>query len=412
MNILLLKVGLILIPFYEIIFRIFPYVNTTAFNTRDTKSSMSLWLALIIGLYAVFSEQIKKCHNIWLYLLVIYIPISINLAPKISIMINGLDATNYWVWKPFLMIIGYFLLFLAVQSMDIKYDCKNIISIMVGCGGIMAVYAIFQAYGFDQFFDVKSGVYYDQVTQRQVAGTLGQPTIVSAFIAMLVPLALYRKNFVIALIMIAAVIVAKSSFSIGALFCSLCLYLILSFKNTGILIVCAIVSFMVICASITAKLDPIAFNSYKNTVFESNGRFEVWKNMVEFMKNKDVEGSPKGTAPFTGSGPGSFGPLVSVFTGTKFKQAHNEYLEFMCTFGIIGFLLFIMAIGRMLKFAFLQYLSSEDDGLNAALIACFFCIALNAIGSFCWQVSPHNFYTVVIAGLLHNKFILRENIND
>ena len=92
---------------------------------------------------------------------------------------------------------------------------------------------------------------------------------------------------------------------------------------------------------------------------------------------------------------------------STFDKVHNEYLQVMSSMGIIGLGLFIASILFMIKESFLSYFSNINTPEVVTLLCSFVCISLIAFGTFVWQISPHNFYTVVIVGLLHNRRILK-----
>ena len=61
-----------------------------------------------------------------------------------------------------------------------------------------------------------------------------------------------------------------------------------------------------------------------------------------------------------------------------------------------------MSIFSMIKGA---YYSNNKETLP--IVCSFVCISLIAFGSFVWQLSPHNFYTVLLVGLLHNESLIK-----
>ena len=54
-------------------------------------------------------------------------------------------------------------------------------------------------------------------------------------------------------------------------------------------------------------------------------------------------------------------------------------------------------------FGYLGYNQAEIIVLSCS----FLCLALTACGTFIWQLSPFQYYSVLLAGLLHNRNLLK-----
>ena len=405
MTLILLKIGVIVLPFYELLVKVFPLALVQTPDTRTAKLFLGLWIALAIGLSALFLGQVNRCKNRWLLLFLIFIPLNIHLSPQYPIELNGVKSPNYWVWKPFVMILCYFLMFMAVQSLKItRESLSKLLNIMVWCGLVMAGYVILQNFGWDQFFAARVGEPFRTVTKPVTVGTLGNSTIVSPYIAMIIPFALYLRKWVVSGVLIYAVFATQSEMAIGAMIVSIALYSCLRWKLRAIFTVFLMGVFAVgILTGIKAK-NPEKFAEIKTKVIQTNGRVAIWKESIRISKEENLRGNTP--HPYTGTGLGSYSVLYRPLMKSTFGQAHNEYLEVFCTMGIVGFVLFLMAIGFMLKSAFLAYVDYNQAEI-AALLCSFICISLVAFGTFIWQLSPHNYYTVLIFGLLSNRRLLK-----
>jgi len=416
-SIILLKVGFVLLPFYELLVKGLPYSLTMSSDSRVAKMFLALWLALAIGAGAVFFGKIRECSNKWILAFLIYIPISINLAPKFPFAVNGIDSSSFWVWKPFLVILCFYMMFMAVQSMDItKKDIRDMLTLIFWTALVMSVYVIFQSFGWEQFYNQKVGPEFIWVTKPAVVGNLGNSTVVSPYIAMCIPFALYLKKYWGAGVMVWAVIATHSLVAIGAMAVSMVVYLIFEYREKGILI-CTI---LLLVISIFAGWYRVVHKGKAiDFVNLSNGRTAVWKNTFEALKSGEFTES-KTRHPFTGIGPGSYAIMVRPMINTDFAQVHNDYLEVACTFGLIGIFIFLGALWQMGCSVICAYYRAFrikdlvtcwngvlDNSALVALSASFLCISIAALGTFAFQVSPHNFYAVAIAGLLHNKNIIK-----
>src|SRR3990167_2552564 len=246
MSLILLYIGLVLTPFYEIIIKFLPYATTITQDTRVAKIFIGMVLALAIGIFQIFFTGIKKCENIWPLLFILFIPINIVMAPQFSIGINGVDMTNMWVWKPFCLFLCYFLMFMAIQSFELSRKIlTTIFTICSFCAFVMAIYVIIQSFGIDQFFSPIDGKYFDQIPQKNVVGTLGQPTIVSPYIAMIIPMMIYLRRYFFVGVSCLAVILTHSAVAIAAMILSLALYSVFIFKRTAII---TLSGFVIICS--------------------------------------------------------------------------------------------------------------------------------------------------------------------
>ena len=404
---ILLKIGVIALPFYELLIKLLPFATTTAINTREAKSFLGFYIALAIGLSGIYSGEIRKCKNKWILLFLLFIPINIHLAPQYNIELNGVSSPNYWVWKPFLTILCYFFMFIIVQSLKItRESLSKLFNVMVWCGLIMSTYVLFQNFGWDQFFIIKPGQHITASTNPLLVGTLGNSTIVSPYIAMIIPIALYLRRWIVALVLICAVIACQSNMAIGAMIVSLLLYVCFRYRLRGIFVVFLALTLSVSVLNGIRVLNPQKFTKITSKVTSASGRIAVWKESIKISKESEL-GKGKTRHPFTGTGLGSYPVLYRPLMKSTFGKAHNEYLEVFCTMGIGGFVLFLMAIGFMLKSVFISYFEGFNQTEIAALICSFVCISLVALGTFIWQVSPQNYYTVLIFGLLSNRRILK-----
>ena len=407
MSLIPLYIGIVLLPFFELIMRIFPLTMVLTPDSRIAKAALGVIVALSVGLFAIYNGVIKRCHNIWLLLLIFYLPVSIHLAPQFKLVVNGVDSTNYWVWKPFAYILSYFIMFMGVQSLNItKANLSKILNIMSWVGFFMAAYMILQSLGWDQFFELREGEQFRTVTQRGVGGNLGQSTIVSPFVAMIIPLALYCRKRFLSIVMLSAVFISQSIVAIGAMIGSLLAYSCLKWRKKGIYAVILIILLTITGLSWQKYLAPKQFTKI-SSCFNGSGRYKVWRNSIDLIKNEKLGDNRLTVYPYTGAGLGSYSIIFKKTLKTIFGQAHNEYIEIFCTLGLFGLILFIGSIFMMLREAWRSFIKQINMREIIALTSSFLCIAAVAMGSFPWQIPPTIFYTVIAVGLLHNPTILK-----
>jgi len=393
---LLLGLGIAIIPFFSI----------GGFDSRDPKMMLSMVISLCLILTAVYYGRIGKCLNKWLLALLVYIPLCHFLAysetnrmvlavgkktVSIPILIGWIPVQNFWIWKPMLIIFVFFLLYLSIKNLDLVQH----LNIMVCVGGLLAVYGIVQYFNIDQFFMLSAAQHADN---PRVAATLGQPTLLATFLAMLLPLSVYFRKWVCFALMAVVIVITKSQMALGASVVSLLLYLAFSGRKQ-----------LVLAVLLACVIGTLAFQ-YKPRVGDGD-RFRNWKMIVADIKGtEDIQNTRlnrvlkqdmvyKNKYSLTGRGLGSFKYLFhrkhSLGKGKEYFEAHNEPLELTYCIGIIGLLLYLLAwfTEFRLNFAF----SERKLAIMSALIA----VNLCSLGLFVFHLGAHCFYTVVLLGALN-----------
>lgn len=355
----------------------------------------ALLFALALGLWGIYKGKVKKSQNHWISILALFCLVSAFYAPQPLIVLFDIGVSNFWIWQPLFSILVFYLMFTVISSNDFEQkDLKLFFEIMVWCGFLMGAYAILQYFGVDQFFRNNNNPDNTYNPQWPISGFFGQPTILSPFIAMLIPIALLMRRYGKAIVMIIAVLFTKSTVAITAM-CLMLLFIascnnkkIIGFAVTGVIIIGVLFS-MAYCTN----------NKLRQGILNDNGRFVKWKQIVSDISNPAKEINNR-TYGITGFGLGTFKFLYHIKHNNCFFQAHNEYLEILYNLGIVGLALFLMSIFRMVK------INLKPLGLNRYrkyLLASFLCIAVCAGGTFVWQLGAHVYYTVFIVGLLHNE---------
>ncbi|MDD5355084.1 MAG: O-antigen ligase family protein [Candidatus Omnitrophica bacterium] len=367
---------------------VIPFIIINGFGTREPKLYAGLLFSLILGLLSFWYGLYKPLKNYWINILIVFFVISYFLAPKPDLKLFSDQVGMFWFWKSFLFILIYYLGFNAIQSIYFTKQDKNyLFNIISYVGLVMALYCLLQGLRIEQFYSI-SGLNNTVI----IKGTLGSLGIVASFLAMIVPIVLYMRKFLFAIVMVIAIILTHSLVAIIALIVSLLFYLSTFGKK----------QFITACLLFLAMAVPILVFTYKdvkNHKFNADGyRFSVWKETVKETKNM----------PFTGLGLGTFNYtyyLKHHIPGEDYRQAHNDYIELMYNSGIIGLSLFLLSIYWLykqtykIKLIFNKTINRE----NMALLSSFTSIAICAGGLFIWQLGAHIYYTLIIAGLLHNN---------
>lgn len=373
-------------------------------GTRGPKEIFVLAVCLALGLLAVYRGEVKKFTNKWALFLIGWFVINLIMAPKFEVSLLGSDASNFWIWKPFLICVAYFLAIMAISSAKVtSRDWTKILKALIYPAFFMSVYLIFQYFGYDQIFGVKQSAIDSGLPSARMAGTMGNPTIVSPFVAMCIPFAIYGRKYLIALTMIVAVLLTKSMIAIGALILTLLLFFSL-FRNAKFIFIGVLALGIAIAVMVVPETRNMVIEKVDS---EDNGRFTTWQRIVK-DGNSPVLGGRK-TYPFTGLGAGAFKYVYAsrmMPNSPKWRQAHNEYIEILYNFGIGGAVLFFMAIFYFLKRS-IPFALDYGGGRVLTILSSLFCISICAGGTFVWQIGTMAFYTVVLVGLLHNQDFLK-----
>ncbi len=379
-------------------------------------------IALSIVLVCINQGLLKPFKNKWLLLLIWFVLLSIHCAPVLweYSMVHHKSPTSFymfrnfiiseWHYKPLAYSLIYGLMLISVASIDFtKYEIRIGIFIMAFAGFVMSLYIFLQyAGGLDQFFKIASveqNARIRDVTQPLLFGTLGNSTIVSAFIAMTIPLALYLKKWIWAIIMVIAVVLTESKMAIGSMGISLLVYMFWRYRPSLILSVAFFLTLSFTGYQYVERQGGV--NSYLSG--HQSGRIDNWKGAINELRAKqDGTGRP---FAITGLGPGSYRNVYVVKSGSIFEQAHNDPFELLICLGVAGFIIFIMSIWDLIKHVFYmckQVFFEDEAGIVVALSCSFLCVFLDSLGSFPFQIHPILFYSIIIVGILYNPCLEKE----
>jgi len=377
MIVTLIRFGLLVLPIF-----VWP-----GFDTREPKLILALFLSLIIGLYGIYTGSIKRYPNVWVLAFLAFIPLNYVLSPRIDVFISGVPVAS-WVLQAFLFVLVFFLGHLTIAGGEFSVpDTDRILDTAVTSGFISAGFAIGQLLGFRQFF---------VGSEKAIAAAMGNPNVLAAWLSMLVPIALYRKRYLPAIVITVVVLLTNSQMAYGSLILSTMFLLGTKNRELRILMISGIVLITLV----------LAFGYFRSSAIKSfvgdSGRFATWGRIIRDVQSPVIPGDRNTDYSITGRGLGSFRYMFhtqnpDLNPKEPFLEAHNDYLELLYNGGLFGLGLFLIAIVTFMVSCF------PLDRFRAHLLASFLCIAINAGGLFVWQNGAIIFYTLVITGLLIQK---------
>lgn len=389
---LLVVLGLVCVPFYEIFLKALPYVRSVAPDTRAPKEIIALVFALSIGLLAVFEGSLKPFRNKWLLAIPVYLLFNLIMAPHVDLYMNGVESGDFYFWKPFAKVLCFTFMIVAVASFEFRIE--PILKTMAICGAVMAGYVILQKFGFDQFWIVKPPAQWvGMAPDGEIGGNLGQATVVASFLAMIVPIAFYLKKYWMVVLILTAIFFTKSDMAFGAVAFILLICVVRKIPLKFYIPLIFIASFMVTLAVQSPKIQ-------KFFVDHSSGRVTVWQNAIQDIRDGAFNGA-KQDFSITGLGLGRFAYLFPDKHKSIFQQAHNEFLEFTYNCGFAGVALLIGGVFYLV--------ANASYGMSAmcfSVLLGFLAFLFLSLGSFPAQLGAHQFYAAVFAGLLSNRSII------
>jgi hypothetical protein len=361
----LVLIGLLVLPFF-----VWP-----GMDTREPKYLLAAALSLLVALWGL-RAGIRPYRNPWALAFVAFAFLGFLLSPSIGIVVSGVPMAS-WVLQAFFYLLVFFLAHVVIAGAAI--GIPRVLDTMILAGVVMSVYAFLQHLKMDQFFN----------PTYLIAGTLGNPDLLAPFLAMIVPIALYRRKTLVAVGLGTMVFFINSQVAYGAMVVSL-LFL---FGTRS-------VPARIVAVTVGALLASfLAFGPGRAFVHDG-GRFAVNAQVVRDLQNPIVlEGVASRKYSLTGFGLGSFRYLFHVQhpiaeMGDTFVEAHNDYAEILYNTGVLGLGLFLVALLTFVRSCY------PLDRLQAHLLASFVCIAVCAGGIFAWQNGAIIFYTLVITGML------------
>ena len=381
----LIKASLIIIPFYEIILFSLPFTNSNMPDTRVGKEDVLLYLIIVISMLGLFNG-IKKINNKFLFLFVGLLFINYHFMPKV--FIDSSTFPSPWFFKSAILLVFSFLFFLTIASSTFRV--KEIFKIISWVGFIMALYGLGQYFGLDQFYILKPISILGKTEAGNIAGNLGQPTVLASFLAMCLPIHFCLKRYGFGAITFIVICLCQAKMAIFASVAGVAVYYIYRSDNRIYWFKTAFCSILVlICAY-------MAYSHYKpNKLLVENGRYGMWKDVLLDIKDGRVIPNGKDYS-LTGYGLGSFKFFNPKLHDGNWDKAHNEYLQVFYELGLIGIILLLLAIFSIYDTSYFIFMNTHYGAVGAVTVS-----LLCAIYYFQWHLPAHSLYSLIFLGILY-----------
>lgn len=386
----LIYAGLVVTPFI--------WANGQVDPAREPKMAWAVVFALLISCFALYKGKLKEFKNKYAIALVPYIFIAFYCSPKPDLKMFGVPSGRFWSWEPLFYSVVFLSFLITVSSLNFtKRRIDILFELMITCGCITAGMVALESFNITQFFEWRYGTY------GNLCGMLGNPTLVGPFLGMIIPLALFRKNYPAAILMLYASIRTCSNVAFIGIFISLAFYLATKSKRFFIIVTTLFV------LSSSVFLISYSRSSEMRQMFPDNERFLTWKLAMQDLSSPPMQNSKK-KYMVTGLGIGSFKYLYHAKHNNGFMYAHNEYVNCAYEIGFIGIILFLLALLKTfwLNFSIKRIFNGTESRYKRALMTSLVCACVCAGGIFNFQIGTHIFYGLIIVGLLHNSYQYKE----
>lgn len=267
---------------------------------------------------------------------------------------------------------------------------ETILGFMVASGVVVAAHCYIQVFWHDPLLHYAPGI-----NNHLPIAFLRQHTLLGAFLAPVACLALGMRRYKCFLFMLPILFLAHSYFTILAL-CAGCAVIALD-RSWGLRFLLSLIP--------ASVLGVVGVYLLRPQTFYSHGRLDVWQQTISWWWHH---------ARWVGSGGGSFrvlfppaldrsGNLISgtgiqdpaLYQHGAFWQAHNDYIQALFEFGLLGFVIVLLPTLLTAITAFWRGFQWKDKpgfvlGCQAMLAG----FMANALGNFPWQLAPHYLFAL------------------
>lgn len=336
------------------------------------------------------------------------IPLILFLISQIICTFNSIDihTSIYGYYSRLngglLSIISYLLLYWTlIPYLDDKFKSK-IINFFLFSGFLVAIFGILEHFGIDKNLWV-------QDVQSRVFSTLGQPNWLAAYLVILLPFSLYKflesKIFIyktyflfLTCCFYLGLLFTKSKSGIIAGLISLAIFFIFNFfqnkkyRQPLIIVFSLLIIFsLLINSPIKDKIfftqpnqstDGIDGQTFTLNITPSGDiRKIVWKGSFELFKKFPILGTGVETFAYSYYWTRPVEHNLTSEWDFLYNKAHNEYLNYLSTTGLIGFITYLLII-IFVSTKLIKNIISKKDLLSVAILSSYISILITNIAGF------------------------------
>jgi tetratricopeptide (TPR) repeat protein/O-antigen ligase len=312
----------------------------------------------------------------------------------------------------FLKILSYiFAFFIIINNIKTRRQINRLISVIIGVGFILAVFAIIQKLsGTEKMFWVREV----RETARYFFGPYVNKNHFAGYMGMVIPLAVgffFAKRhtsrllilFVIA-VMTSALLYSLSRAGAFSMFGSFVFFYLMSTirkSSKGKLVFLLALLFLVTLIFVWIGVGPLTkeISSFKNIPGSVSylSRISAWGSTINLIKDHRFFGSGLGAYQYI------FPKYRSADVTLLFTHAHNDYLELLAEVGIFGFLVvFVGAVLWLRQVVLPLYFRHDTYVINLTLggLSAVFAIFLHSFVDFNLHIPANAFLFMVIISLI------------
>lgn len=354
-----------------------PFISSLAFPYADFIYSICLATAMLIwimrnGIPFKEIKPIKYALLLFLLSLLISVTFSQNRTTSIKALYNYIIA-----------------LMLFITAISLNHGNKSrIISVIITGAFVISFLAIYQYFfGFQNLLNyvdkqhISSPFTLEYIHRRRVFQPFVTPNILGGYLAMIIPLALSKKNkvwFIVPLFL--ALLLTKSIGAFLSLFLALVMYFYLQGKleKRSIFFLAALSAIIILIFILRVVTE----KEHLTPLFSTTMRLNYWKDTLRIIK----------MYPLTGIGLGNFNLAQA-------RYAHNSYLQIAAEIGILGIISICWLIIVVFKGAIKKLRSSSAKNQIIGLMASCMAFLIHNFLDFSFFLTEVSFIWWIILGL-------------
>ena len=372
---------LFLYPWAPFLFqRIYPGLNIW----QQQQQFVQIGIIILFSCSFVFKPNIVKVKNLPLAILVGYVGLRTFENWWVAAMMKGIPFPSLYFLNFLYLIIFYKLCVQYLNKKSITLILKWLSYSVLG----IVFLCILEKFGLSQFIKELPGVYHPK-TKMFVTGVLGNPTLLSAYLGMCLPLFFGRKFFNIFSVILIWIIllfwtgqtseVSTTGIAVGLAVSGYYLYHT-NKKVFYILLGCFLASLI------------FFYGKIDKTLFSLTGRMVVWEKYFELSKDTFLFGKGLGSVEILSVILGKFGEY-------RWDHLHNEFLEFGFKLGLVGLIAILYAIVKHFK---VKLKFDKDVLVLKTLFVGFLVSCLSVYSAHLWAFTPLVMFSYVSIYCIRN----------